>query len=52
MKDASRAQAIIEILDEVIKDKIPADVIIDKYEQKVPCLQHFVQLKLLLWKRT
>ena len=31
MKDASRAQAIIEILDEVIKDKIPADVIIDKY---------------------
>ena len=28
------------------------DVIIDKYEQKVPCLQHFVQLKLLLPKRT
>ena len=31
MKEASRIQAIIEVLDEVIKDTIPADVIIDKY---------------------
>lgn len=31
MKEASRIQAIIEILDEVLKDKLPADVVIDKY---------------------
>ena len=29
MREASRIQAIIEVIDEVIKDKIPADVILD-----------------------
>ena len=31
MKEASRIQAIIEVIDEVIKDKLPADIILDKY---------------------
>ncbi|MCM1324680.1 MAG: RsmB/NOP family class I SAM-dependent RNA methyltransferase [Acetobacter sp.] len=31
MKDASRVQAIIEVLGEVLKDSLPADVILDKY---------------------
>ncbi len=31
MKEASRVQAIIEILGEVLKDSLPADVIVDKY---------------------
>ena len=31
MKEASRIQAIIELLDEVFQDKLPADVILDKY---------------------
>lgn len=31
MKDASRIQAIIEVLDNVLQDKLPADVILDKY---------------------
>lgn len=31
MKEASRVQAIIEILSEVLKDSLPADVITDKY---------------------
>lgn len=31
MKEASRVQAVIEILEDVLKDKTPADLIIDKY---------------------
>lgn len=31
MKEASRIQAIIEILSEVLKDILPADIILDKY---------------------
>ena len=31
MKEASRIQAIIEVITEVIKDKVPADIILDKY---------------------
>lgn len=31
MKEASRIQAIIEILDIVLKDTLPADIILDKY---------------------
>ena len=31
MKDASRIQAIIEVLDEVLKDFTPSDVILDNY---------------------
>ena len=31
MKEASIIQAIIEVIDEVIKDKLPADIILDKY---------------------
>ena len=31
MKEASRVQAIIEVIDEVIKDKVPSDIILDKY---------------------
>jgi 16S rRNA (cytosine967-C5)-methyltransferase len=31
MKPASRVQAIIEILTEVLKDKTPSDVILDNY---------------------
>ncbi len=31
MKNASRVQAIIEILDEVLEDKAPADSLIDRY---------------------
>lgn len=31
MKDASRVQAIIEILDEVLKNQLPCDIILDKY---------------------
>ena len=31
MKEASRIQAVIEIITEVIADKLPADVLCDKY---------------------
>lgn len=31
MKDASRVQAVIEVLEIVLQDKLPADVILDKY---------------------
>lgn len=31
MKDASRIQAVIEVLAEVLEDKTPADLILDKY---------------------
>lgn len=31
MREASRIQAIIEVINEIIKDKLPADVILDKY---------------------
>ncbi len=31
MKEASRIQAIIEVINEVLEDKLPADVILDKY---------------------
>ena len=31
MKEASRVQAIIEVLEEILKDNMPADVILDKY---------------------
>lgn len=34
MKDASRIQAIIEILEEVLEDNIPSDVILDNYFKK------------------
>jgi 16S rRNA (cytosine967-C5)-methyltransferase len=34
MKDASRIQAIIEILDEVLTDTLPSDVILDNYFKK------------------
>lgn len=31
MKEASRIQAVIEVLEDVLKDRLPADVILDKY---------------------
>lgn len=31
MKEASRIQAVIEILDDILKDHMPADIILDKY---------------------
>lgn len=31
MKDASRIQAIIEVLGDVLQDKMPADIVVDKY---------------------
>jgi len=31
MKEASRIQAVIEVLTEIFKDNIPADIILDKY---------------------
>lgn len=34
MKEASRIQAVIEVIDEVIKDNLPADVILDEYFKK------------------
>lgn len=31
MKEASRIEAIIEVLDDILKDHLPADIILDKY---------------------
>lgn len=31
MKEASRVQAIIEVMEKVLQDKLPADIILDKY---------------------
>lgn len=31
MKEASRIQAVIEVLEEILKDNLPADIILDKY---------------------